>query len=132
MTEADELRKEMKSGQLEIKEQNWEQYHQLTQLIQEIVLNQKKSSEEAKEDIGLVNQRQDTMEKRLDKIKNGGAAMGGDSFIERHKALIEHAKYGIQVLGMPGKVTEANAKTYLRTELDLTKATRDNMAITQA
>ena len=47
MEEADELKKEMKSGQLEIKEQNREQYHQLTQLIQEMALNQKKSSEEA-------------------------------------------------------------------------------------
>ena len=67
MSEADELRKEMKSGQLEIKEQNREQYHQLTQLIQEIAINQRKSSEEAKQDIGLVMQRQDTMEKRLEK-----------------------------------------------------------------
>ena len=69
MEEADKLRKEMKSGQLEIKEQNREQYHQLTQLIQEMALNQKKSSEEAKQDIGLVMQRQDTMEKRLKNLK---------------------------------------------------------------
>ena len=95
MSEADKLRKKMKNGQLEIKEQNREQYHQLTQLIQEMALNQKKSSEEAKEDIGLVIQRQDSMEKRLDKIEAGGAAKGDHTFIGQHKLLIDKARYGI-------------------------------------
>ena len=132
MTEADELRKEMKSGQLETKEQNREQYHQLTQLIQEMALNQKKSSEEAKEDIGLVIQRQDTMEKRLDKLEAGGAAKGDHTFIGQHKLLIDKARYGIKVLKMRGKVSELSARTHLKTQLDLTKATMDNMGITQA
>ena len=116
----------MKNNQLEIKEQNREnreQYHQLTQLIQEMALNQKKSSEEAKEDIGLIIQRQDNMEKRLDKFEAGGPAKGDHTFIGQHKLLIDKARYGIKVLKMRGKVSELSARTHLKTQLDLTKAT---------
>ena len=77
-------------------------------------------------------QRQDTMEKRLEKLETGGAAKGEHTFIGQHKLLIDQARYGIKVIGMREKVTELNAKSHLRTELDLTKATMANMGISQA
>ena len=101
-------------------------------MIKSMSVIQCQKADKTAENLDIVIQKQETMEKRLDKLENGGAAKGEDNFIERHKTLIDQAKYGIKVLGMQGKVTELNAKTYLRTELDLTKATMDTMGISQA
>ena len=132
VTELKRLISENKSEALEQKKERRQEFAQLAELITNLTLVQTQNNNQTKKNLGIVTDKLETMEKRLEKVEKGDAAMGGDSFIERHKALIEHAKYGIKVLGMPGKVTEANAKTYLSTELDLTKATRDNMGITQA
>ena len=45
---AEELRKEIKDGQQELKEQSQAQYDRLAQMMLEMSVNQKKSSEEAK------------------------------------------------------------------------------------
>ena len=86
MEEAVELKK------LEMREQKMEsrqQFQQRTEMIQAMSINQEKRADETKQDLGLVIQKQETMEKRLDKLKNGGAAKGGYSFIEQHKILID-------------------------------------------
>ena len=95
-------------------------------------INQGNRVDEAKQDLGLVIQKQETMEKRLDKLESGGAAKGEHSFIGQHKLLIDKARYGIKVLKMRGKVSELSARSHLKTQPDLTKATMDIMGITQA
>ena len=118
MEQVTELKKLITQNQLEMREQKMEsrqQFQQLTEMIQAMSINQGKRADETKQDLGLVIQKQETMEKRLDKLETGGAAKGEHSFIEQHKILIDQAKYGIKVIGMRGKVTELNAKTHLRT-----------------
>ena len=132
VTDLKRLISENKSEALEQKKERRQEFAQLADLIKNLTLSQTQNNEQTKESIGIVTHRLEKIEERVEKVEKGGAAMGGDSFIERHKALIENAKYGIKVLGMPGKVTETNAKDYLCTELDLTKATKDNIRITQA
>ena len=97
-----------------------------------MALNHKKASEDAKEDIDLAIQRHDTMEKRLNKLEAGGAAKGEHTFIGQLKLLIDKARYGIKVLTMRGKVSELSARNHLKTKIDLTKSTMENMGITQA
>ena len=112
MTDVIELKRLIALNQTEMREQKIErrqEFEQLADMIKNLSIIQGQNNDKTTENLGIVIQKQDTMEKRLDKIENGGAAMGGDSFIERHKTLIEQAKYGIKVLGMPGKVTEENA-----------------------
>ena len=97
MEEADKLKKLIKENQLEIKEQNLEnrqQFQQLTKLIQEMSINQGKRADEAKQDLGLVIQKQETMEKRVDILETGGAAKVEHTFIGQHKLLIDKARYG--------------------------------------
>ena len=80
-------------------------------MILEMSVNQKKSSEEAKEDINLVIERQNIMEKRITKLKTRGAAQGEHSFIEQHKLLLNKSRYGIKVLKMRGEVSEKKCKS---------------------
>ena len=58
-------------------------------MIQAMSINQGKRADETKQDLGLIIQKQETMEKRLEKLKNGVAAKGEYSFIEQHKILID-------------------------------------------
>ena len=44
---------------------------------------------------------------------------------------IDRARYGKKMLGMREKATEVNAKTHLKTELNLTKRALENMGIAQ-
>ena len=103
-------------------------YNQSTDLAS----NQKKSSEETSQRLGSLEDRQENIEKRLEKIEIGGTAKGEHTFRGQHMLLIDKAKYGIKVLGMRETVSELNARTHLTTKLNLTKTTLDNMGISQA
>ena len=113
MPDADELRREIKNNHNELKEQNREQKEQslqLAQMIKDLASNQKKSSEETTQRLGSLEDRQDNIEKRLEKLETGGTEKGEHSFRGRHMLQIEKARYGINVLGMREKVSELNAK----------------------
>ena len=98
VTELKRLISENKSEALEQKKERRQEFAQLAELITNLTLVQTQNNDQTKENLGIVTHKLDTMEKRLEKVEKGDAAMGGDSFIERHKALIEHVKYGIKVL----------------------------------
>ena len=101
-------------------------------MIQDLASNQKKSSEETTQRLGSLEERHDSIKKRLEKLEIGGTAEGEHSFRGQHILLIDKARYGIKVLGMRENVSELNAKTHLRTKLNLTKTNLDNMGIAQA
>ena len=115
----------------QIKEQK-EQNQELTQMIRNLTTHQQKTAEETTQRFNSIEEKQDSFEKRLEKIEQGGTDKGEHSFRGQHMLQIERAKYGIKVLGMGGKVSELNAKNYLETHLNLTKTTLDNMGIAQA
>ena len=89
---------ENKTEVMEQKVERKQEFESLVEMITNLSIVQSQNNDKTAENLGIVTQKLDTMEKRLDRVENGGAAMGGDSFIERHKNLIEHAKYGIKVL----------------------------------
>ena len=92
MTEVTELKRLISQNQLEMRDQKLESrqhFDQLAEMIKSMSIIQGKKADKTAENLGIVIQKQETMEKRLDKIENGGAAKGEDSFIERHKTLID-------------------------------------------
>ena len=101
-------------------------------MIKDLASNQKKSSEETTQRLGSLEERHDNIEKRLEKLEIGGTAEGEHSFRGQHILQIDMARYGIKVLGMREKVSELNAKDYLKAKLNLTRTTLDNMGIAQA
>ena len=101
-------------------------------MIRDITTHQKKTSEETTQRLNSLEDRQESFEKRLEKLEQGGREKGEHSFRGQHMLQIEKARYGIKVLGMREKVSELNARSYLETQLNLTKTTLDNMGIAQA
>ena len=72
----------------------------LVEMMKKMSTEQGEASDQAKKDTNLVIERVDTIEKRLDKLENGGAAQGESAFIEQHKNMITKSRYGIKILNM--------------------------------
>ena len=79
MTEDLEIK--MKKGQEELKELSQAQHDKLVKMMETMSMNQEKASDQAKKNMNQVIERVDTIEERIERLENGGAAQGESSFI---------------------------------------------------